>query len=155
VRKHAIGHALKLVEPSVSACVITTFMNSLASKMISQMRTSNGDGTDGHSDRRSATIPQSHTGPMQRASVSPVDEAALACGAAESHDLHKRAAAVKACRTADVTDIRHNDSLPAMQFDAQAKEVRADGQVLTCEPATVLPMGSAISSSDACDGADR
>ena len=34
----------------------------------------------------------------------------------------------------------HNDYLPVMQIDAQTYEVRADGQLLTCEPATVLPM---------------
>ena len=30
--------------------------------------------------------------------------------------------------------------LPVMQIDAQTYEVRADGQLLTCEPAKVLPM---------------
>ena len=34
----------------------------------------------------------------------------------------------------------HNDYLPTMQIDAQTYAVRADGQLLTCEPATVLPM---------------
>ena len=34
----------------------------------------------------------------------------------------------------------HNDYLPLMQIDAQTYEVRADGQLLTCEPAAVLPM---------------
>ena len=34
----------------------------------------------------------------------------------------------------------HNDCTPAMQIDAQSYEVRADGELLTCEAATVLPM---------------
>lgn len=34
----------------------------------------------------------------------------------------------------------HNDCAPAMQIDAQSHEVRADGELLTCEAATVLPM---------------
>ena len=34
----------------------------------------------------------------------------------------------------------HNDYLPVMQIDAQTCDVRADGQLLTCEPAAVLPM---------------
>jgi urease subunit alpha len=34
----------------------------------------------------------------------------------------------------------HNAYTPLMQIDAQTYEVRADGQSLTCEPATVLPM---------------
>ena len=37
-------------------------------------------------------------------------------------------------------DMLHNDYLPVMQIDAQTYEVRADGQLLTCEPAKVLPM---------------
>jgi urease subunit alpha len=34
----------------------------------------------------------------------------------------------------------HNAWLPKMEIDAQTYEVRADGQLLTCEPATELPM---------------
>jgi hypothetical protein len=34
----------------------------------------------------------------------------------------------------------HHDGLPVMQIDAQTFEVRAAGQWLACEPATVLPM---------------
>ena len=37
-------------------------------------------------------------------------------------------------------DMIHNDCTPAMQIDAQSYEVRADGELLTCEAATVLPM---------------
>ena len=34
----------------------------------------------------------------------------------------------------------HNGYTPRMEVDAQTYTVRADGQLLTCEPATVLPM---------------
>ena len=34
----------------------------------------------------------------------------------------------------------HNDYAPRMEVDAQTYVVRADGQLLTCEPATRLPM---------------
>ena len=34
----------------------------------------------------------------------------------------------------------HNDYAPKMEIDAQTYEVRADGVLLTCEPATLLPM---------------
>jgi urease subunit alpha len=61
-------------------------------------------------------------------------------GAAESYGLHKRLAAVRTCRTVKKADMVHNDDLPVMQIDAQTYEVRADGQLPTCEPATVLPM---------------
>jgi urease subunit alpha len=34
----------------------------------------------------------------------------------------------------------HNSAMPHIEVDAETYEVRADGQLLTCEPATVLPM---------------
>jgi urease subunit alpha len=34
----------------------------------------------------------------------------------------------------------HNAALPAMHIDPQTYEVRADGELLACEPAAVLPM---------------
>ena len=82
----------------------------------------------------------SYGGALARTSLSFVSQAALASGVAESYGLHKRLAEVKACRTVKKTDMVHNDYLPVMQIDAQTYEVRADGQLLTCEPASVLPM---------------
>ena len=61
-------------------------------------------------------------------------------GAAESYGLHKRLTAVKGCRTVKKQHMLHNAYLPVMEIDAQTYQVRADGQLLTCEPATVLPM---------------
>jgi urease subunit alpha len=49
-------------------------------------------------------------------------------------------AAVKGCRSVTKRDMVHNAYLPAMQIDPQTYEVRADGVLLTCEPAKVLPM---------------
>jgi urease subunit alpha len=37
-------------------------------------------------------------------------------------------------------DLPFNDATPRMEVNAQTYEVRADGQLLTCEPAKVLPM---------------
>ena len=82
----------------------------------------------------------SYGGALARTSLSFVSQAALASGLAESYGLQKRLAVVKACRTVKKMDMVHNDYLPVMQIDAQTYEVRADGQLLTCEPATVLPM---------------
>ena len=61
-------------------------------------------------------------------------------GAAEGYGLHKHLAAVKNCRGIGKRDMVHNARLPAMEVDAQTYEVRADGELLTCEPATVLPL---------------
>jgi urease subunit alpha len=79
-------------------------------------------------------------GALARGSLSFVSQAALAGGSAESLGLHKHLAAVKGCRTATKRDMIHNAYLPAMQIDPQTYEVRADGVLLGCEPATVLPM---------------
>jgi len=34
----------------------------------------------------------------------------------------------------------HNNAMPVIEVDSETYEVRADGILLTCEPATVLPM---------------
>ena len=54
--------------------------------------------------------------------------------------LRKRLSAVHGCRTVKKADMVHNAYLPVMEIDAQTYEVRADGQLLTCDPATLLPM---------------
>ena len=54
--------------------------------------------------------------------------------------LKKRLSAVHDCRTVKKIDMVHNAYLPAMEIDAQTYAVRADGQLLTCDPATLLPM---------------
>jgi urease subunit alpha len=79
-------------------------------------------------------------GAMQNTSITFVSQASLANGAAESLGLRKHLSAVKACRTVKKQHMVHNGYTPVMQIDAQTYEVRADGQLLTCEPATVLPM---------------
>jgi urease subunit alpha len=73
-------------------------------------------------------------------SITFVSQAALGNGAAEGLALRKHLSAVKGCRAVKKHDMVHNAYTPTMQIDAQTYEVRADGQLLTCEPATVLPM---------------
>ena len=34
----------------------------------------------------------------------------------------------------------HNGEMPKIEVNLETYEVRADGELLTCEPATVLPM---------------
>jgi urease subunit alpha len=79
-------------------------------------------------------------GALSGSSLSFVSHAALSSGVAAGYGLHKPLAVVKACRSVKKADMLHNDYLPVMQIDAQTYEVRADGQLLTCEPAAVLPM---------------
>ena len=48
--------------------------------------------------------------------------------------------AVGRCRNLSKRDMILNDALPKMEVDPETYEVRADGELLTCEPAKVLPM---------------
>jgi urease subunit alpha len=82
----------------------------------------------------------SFAGALARTSITFVSQASLANGVAESYGLHKHLSAVKGCRAVRKMHMVHNHYTPVMQIDAQTYEVRADGQLLTCEPATVLPM---------------
>jgi urease subunit alpha len=79
-------------------------------------------------------------GALHRGSLSFVSQAALASGVADAYGLKKTLAAVKGVRGLGKRDMVHNDYLPKMQIDAQTYEVRADGVLLTCEPAVSLPM---------------
>lgn len=79
-------------------------------------------------------------GALARGSLTFVSQAALAAGVGSRYGLQKTLAAVRGCRQATKRDMVHNAWLPAMEIDAQTYSVRADGELLTCEPATVLPM---------------
>ncbi len=54
--------------------------------------------------------------------------------------LTKRLEPVKNTRSLRKSDMVHNDYQPRVEVDPETYDVRADGQLLTCEPATVLPM---------------
>src|SRR5690349_18316076 len=73
-------------------------------------------------------------------SVSFVSQAGLANNMAGRLGLQKRLVAVKGCRTVGKKDLLLNDYMPKIEVDPQTYEVRADGQLLTCEPAKTLPM---------------
>ncbi|MBK7517743.1 MAG: urease subunit alpha [Betaproteobacteria bacterium] len=69
-----------------------------------------------------------------------VSQTALRGELGDELGLRKRLSAVHGCRTVKKADMVHNAYLPVMEIDAQTYEVRADGQLLTCDPATLLPM---------------
>jgi len=73
-------------------------------------------------------------------SITFVSQAALAAGIGERLGLTKHLVAVKGIRTLSKKDMVLNDYAPKMAVDAETYEVRADGVLLTCEPATSLPM---------------
>jgi urease subunit alpha len=77
---------------------------------------------------------------VSRGSFTFVSQAAAAAGVREKYGLSKQVSAVRNLRQLRKHHMIHNGLLPKMEIDAQTYAVRADGQLLTCEPAKVLPM---------------
>jgi urease subunit alpha len=69
-----------------------------------------------------------------------VSQASLDAGVASSYGLGKRLAAVRGCRALGKKDMRLNDACPVITVDPETYAVTADGERLTAEPATVLPL---------------
>jgi urease subunit alpha len=81
-----------------------------------------------------------HGGAVARGSFTFVSQAGLNTGIKDRYGLSKNISAVKNIRAVRKQHMVHNAYLPKMEIDAQTYAVRADGQLLTCEAATVLPM---------------
>ena len=79
-------------------------------------------------------------GARHATSVSFVSQAALQGDIGTRLRLGKRLVAVSNTRQLRKRDLILNDYQPHIEVDAQTYQVRADGQLLTCEPATVLPL---------------
>src|SRR5450830_1588118 len=69
-----------------------------------------------------------------------VSQAAFDAGIAERLGLTKTVIPVKGTRKLTKADMVHNGATPRMQVDPETYEVRADGELLVCEPAATLPM---------------
>ena len=82
----------------------------------------------------------SYGGALARGSLTFVSQAGLNAGVKERFGLAKNVSAVKNLRDIRKQHMVHNSYLPKMEIDAQTYSVRADGQLLTCEPAVSLPM---------------
>ena len=79
-------------------------------------------------------------GKALQTSVTFVSQAALNNGAVAKLRLSKPLVAVSETRKLGKRDMKLNDALPAIEVDPETYAVRADGALLTCEPAKVLPM---------------
>ncbi|HVU03505.1 MAG TPA: urease subunit alpha [Polyangiaceae bacterium] len=73
-------------------------------------------------------------------SVTFVSEVALEHDLATDLGLSRKLAGVRRTRSVKKKDMIHNDKTPKMEVDSQTYEVRADGELLTCEPAKQLPL---------------
>jgi len=76
----------------------------------------------------------------RKSSVTFVSGAALKSKALDKLKLGKQLVAVKNTRGLKKRDMVHNDYRPKISVDPETYEVRADGELLACEPASVLPM---------------
>jgi urease subunit alpha len=82
----------------------------------------------------------SFAGARNATSLTFVSQAALDRGIPSQLGLQKQVVAVSGTRQLSKRDMKLNDALPRIEVDAETYEVRADGELLVCEPATVLPM---------------
>jgi urease subunit alpha len=79
-------------------------------------------------------------GAIAATSLTFVSKAAIAQGIGGQLGLHKPTVAVKDIRGLSKADMKLNAYQPVMEVNPETYEVRADGELLTCEPAEVLPM---------------
>ena len=82
----------------------------------------------------------SYGGSRHATSFTFISQAAFEAGVPEQLGLKKKMGVVKGCRTLHKSDLIHTDYQPNIEVDAQNYQVKADGQLLWCEPADVLPM---------------
>jgi len=79
-------------------------------------------------------------GARHATSLTFLSQAALGAGVADQLGLRSLIGRVQGCRRIGKAQMIHNDYRPKIEVDPQTYEVRADGELLLCEPARVLPM---------------
>jgi urease subunit alpha len=77
---------------------------------------------------------------LHASSLTFISQAAMDAGVPQQLGLKKQIGVVKGCRNVTKADLIHNDYLPNIEVDPQTYQVKADGVLLWCEPAEVLPM---------------
>jgi urease subunit alpha len=75
-----------------------------------------------------------------RSALTFVSRVSLEDGLAARLNVERALVPVENTRNISKKDMVHNDATPAIEVDAETYEVRADGELLTCQPAKVLPM---------------
>ncbi|MBW8723825.1 MAG: urease subunit alpha [Inquilinus limosus] len=77
---------------------------------------------------------------MAASAITFVSKAALEDGIGQRLGLQREVVAVESTRNIGKADMVHNSATPVIEVDPETYEVRADGELLTCEPASVLPL---------------
>ena len=79
-------------------------------------------------------------GALTATSLTFVSQAFIDSGGFEKIGVKKKISAVSGCRSIQKSDMIHNSYQPLMEVDPESYEVRADGELITCEPASSLPL---------------
>jgi urease subunit alpha len=81
-----------------------------------------------------------YAGAMHSTSLTFVSQAAMSAGIPSALGLKKQTAAVRHCRNLSKREMINNNALPRIDVDPETYQVRADGELLTCDPVSVLPL---------------
>jgi urease subunit alpha len=81
-----------------------------------------------------------HGGAKSASCVTFVSKAALELGIGARLGLQKKLLPVSSCRSVGKRDMRLNDAMPSIQVDPETYQVRVDGELIGCEPASSLPL---------------
>jgi urease subunit alpha len=79
-------------------------------------------------------------GAIAATAITFVSQAALTAGLPAKLRLKKMVRPVSHCRRIGKKDMVHNSATPNIEVDPETYEVRVDGKIVTCEPASVLPL---------------
>ena len=77
---------------------------------------------------------------LHKTCVSFVSKVSLEKGIVEKYGLEKMVLPVSGCRTITKKHLIHNDKTPEITVNPENYEVRVDGEVITCEPVSTLPL---------------
>jgi len=77
---------------------------------------------------------------LHKTCVTFVSKLSLEKNVIQQYGLHKMILPVKNCRNISKKDLIHNDATPQIDVNPENYEVKVDGEVITCEPVSVVPL---------------
>ena len=77
---------------------------------------------------------------LSKSCFSFVSKAPLDGGVVERYGLRRQVVPVENCRSIGKKDMKNNSSMPKIEVNPDTYEVTVDGELATCEPASVLPL---------------
>jgi urease subunit alpha len=77
---------------------------------------------------------------LHKTCITFVSQVSIDNGNIAGYELNKTIMPVKNCRNISKKDLIHNDATPQIDVNPENYEVKVEGEVITCEPATVVPL---------------